>query len=102
MLASIRLAGLCVAVCGFAVTGPAWAGTSVNCPEGFTKILARDGQAACRRSQAVASSDLADAVSQLWWNNAHCDGAETDRQTGISQNSSGNWTVTMRFWCNGF
>jgi len=101
MLASIRLAGF-VLVCALALTRPAWAVDAVACPEGFTKILAQDGHAACRRSQAVASSDLAEAVSQLWWNNAHCNGDETDRQTGISQNSSGNWTVTMRFWCNGF
>ncbi len=102
MLPSLRLAGFVAFVCVLASAGPAKAVNGVACPDGFTKILAQDGQAACRRSQSVASSDLAEAVSQLWWNNAHCNGAETDRQTGISQNSTGNWTVTMRFWCNGF
>jgi hypothetical protein len=101
MLGSIRSAGLGL-LCAAALAGPADAGNRASCPDGFTAILANNGQAVCRRSESVASSDLAEAVSQLWWNSAHCEGAETDRQTGISQAPSGNWTVTMRFWCNGF
>ncbi len=101
MLRSIRSAGIAFA-CVVACAGPASAATTVTCPEGFTAILAKDGHAVCRRSQSVASLDLAEAMSQLWWNNAHCEGDEADRQTGISQNQSGNWTVTMRFWCGGF
>ena len=101
MLGSIRCAGLIV-VFLTGLAGTVDAGTAVECPEGFTKILEQSGQAACRRSQSVASSDLAEAVSKLWWNDAHCNGDESDRQTGISQNQTGAWTVTMRFWCNGF
>ncbi len=101
MFSSVRCAGLGLIVLT-CLAGTANAGAAIACPEGFTKILEQDGEAACRRSQSVASSDLAEAVSKLWWDNAHCNGAETDRQTGISQNQTGAWTVTMRFWCSGF
>ena len=101
MVRSICLAGLLFVVMA-SQSGWAMAAQTIACPEGFTKILEQSGQAACRRSQSVASSDLADTVSKLWWDNAHCNGNESDRQTGVSQNQTGEWTVTMRFWCSGF
>jgi len=101
MSPSLRSAGICVVAYALFCAG-AEAATTVSCPEGFTKILDQGGQAVCRRSQSVASADLAESLSRLWWNTAHCNGEENDRQAGISQNQSGAWTVTMRFFCNSF
>lgn len=101
MLPSLRSAGLgVVSVLLFAC--PARAGMIVECGAGFTKILEQDGTAVCRRSRSVASSDLAESLSQMWWGEAACSGQTSDRQSGISQNQNGEWTVTMRFFCNGF
>lgn len=80
----------------------ALAGTEIECAEGFTKILENDGEAVCRRSKSVETESLAQALSDLWWGEAACNGETADRQTGISESQSGDWTVTMRFLCKGF
>ena len=101
MVPSLRCAGL-VALAVLLCARSAEAGMTVECGAGFTKILEQDGTAVCRRSRSVASSDLAESLSQLWWGQAACSGQASDRQAGISQNQTGEWTVTMRFFCNGF
>lgn len=101
MVTSIR-SGFFVALCILLTAKTAHAGMAIECADGFTKILELDGSAVCRRSKSVASSDLAESLSQMWWGQANCNGQTSDRQSGISQNQNGEWTVTMRFFCNGF
>ena len=102
MVRPIRSAGVSAFLVFMLFGGAASAGTTMACAEGFTKVLDQGGTALCRRSQSVASSDLAEALSQMWWGQAGCSGQASDRQTGISQNQTGQWTVTMRFFCSGF
>ena len=85
---SLRSAG-CVALIVVLMMRPAGAAMAVACGTGFTKILEQDGTAVCRRSKSVASSDLAESLSQMWWGQAACSGQTSDRQTGISQNQNG-------------
>ena len=100
----IRSVGVFVALMVLVVVAPsaAQAGTELTCADGFTKVLERGGTAVCRRSESVASPDLAEALSQSWWGQAGCNGAASDRQEAVSQNPAGDWTVTMRFFCNKF
>jgi len=81
---------------------PASAAAPVTCAVGFTKVLESGGSAVCRRSASVGSSSLAEALSQMWWSEARCSGSASDKQTAVSQNSAGDWTVTMRFLCKRF
>jgi hypothetical protein len=80
-------------------SGTAHAASPLQCADGFTKVLDNGGEALCRRAEDVASSGLADALSRLWWDEAHCTGTARDRQAAVSQNPSGAWTVTLRFFC---
>jgi hypothetical protein len=84
------------------VSPPARAGTELTCADGFTKVLEQGGSAVCRRSESVANPDLAEALSQSWWGQASCNGAASDKQEAVSQGPAGDWTVTMRFFCNKF
>ena len=81
---------------------PAYAGTAIVCADGFTKVLEQSGTAVCRRSESVGTPDLAEALSQSWWGQAGCNGSASDRQSAVSQNPTGEWTVSMRFFCSGF
>jgi len=81
--------------------GLAKAGGSLVCAEGFTKVLDQGGSAICRRTENVRSSDVAEALSLTWWAEARCSGSATDRQAAISQSPRGDWTVSVRFFCNG-
>jgi hypothetical protein len=101
MAYSIRSVGVS-ALLVLAALRPAEAGTAIVCAEGFSKVLDQGGTAVCRRSQSVASPDLAETLSQTWWGQAGCNGSATDRQEAVSQSPAGDWTVTMRFFCNQF
>ena len=96
--------GVSVALVVLTVLVPhaAQAGTELACADGFTKVLEQGGSAVCRRSESVASPDLAEALSQSWWGQAGCNGAASDKQAAVSQSPAGEWTVTMRFFCNKF
>jgi len=102
MVRPIRSVGVSAFLVVLLGVGQAVAADSIACADGFTKVLDQGGSALCRRSSSVASSDLAEALSQMWWGQARCNGEASDRQTGISQNQTGQWTVTMRFFCSGF
>lgn len=82
------------------VPSAAFADDEPRCPAGFTKFSEQSGAAACRRTAIVADAGLADALSKLWFDGARCAGGETDRQSGVAQNPDGDWTVSLRFWCN--